>query len=304
MNCEGQDCGLADHAAGSCAAGGYLDFSQPTAGSSAAAARRGRGGQGLCRVPLDNVANAIYEFVWDEYCDWYLEIAKVQIQTGTPEQQRATRRTLIRVLETVLRLLHPIIPFITEELWQTVAPVAGRKPTGDAGTLASAAYPEAQLEKIDEAADAWMASSRTSWRLPHLRGEMGLSPAERVPLLTLGDTEFITQAAPVLKALAKLSEVQVIDDEAAFAEASDGAGAGAGRGPPGAEGGDRRGAERERLSKEIKRLEGEITKAEGKLGNESFVAAPAAVVAGAQRLADFGRTLEGLRAQLAKLPTA
>jgi valyl-tRNA synthetase len=157
MNCEGQDCGLADHAAGSCApvatwtsASRPLDRQQLQRVEAEVA-------KGFAEYRLDNVANAIYEFVWDEYCDWYLEIAKVQIQTGTPEQQRATRRTLIRVLETVLRLLHPVIPFITEELWQTVAPVAGRKPTGDAGTLASAAYPEAQLEKIDEAADAWMA---------------------------------------------------------------------------------------------------------------------------------------------------
>ncbi|WP_374429024.1 valine--tRNA ligase [Ideonella dechloratans] len=309
MNCEGLDCGLADHAAGSCAAGGYLDFSHADRWIVSELQRvEAEVAKGFAEYRLDNVANAIYQFVWDQYCDWYLEIAKVQIQTGTPEQQRATRRTLIRVLETVLRLLHPVAPFITAELWDTVAPVAGRKPAGDTGSVATAAYPLAQLEKVDAASDAWMAKLKDFvGACRTLRGEMGLSPAERVPLLTIGDTSFITQAAPVLQALAKLSEVQVMSDEAAFAEASAMA--------PVLVQGEARlalkveidvAAERERLTKEIKRLEGEVTKAEGKLGNESFVArAPEAVVAQErQRLVDFGRTLEGLRQQLAKLPTA
>jgi valyl-tRNA synthetase len=309
MNCEGQDCGLADHAAGSCAAGGYLDFSHADRWIVSELQRvEAEVAKGFAEYRLDNVANAIYQFVWDQYCDWYLEIAKVQIQTGTPEQQRATRRTLIRVLETVLRLLHPVAPFITAELWDTVAPVAGRKAAGDASTLATAAYPVAQLEKVDAASDAWMAKLKDFvGACRTLRGEMGLSPAERVPLLTIGDAAFITQAAPVLQALAKLSEVQVMSDEAAFAEATAMA--------PVLVQGEARlalkveidvAAERERLSKEIKRLEGEVTKAEGKLGNESFVArAPEAVVAQErQRLVDFGRTLEGLRQQLAKLPPA
>jgi valyl-tRNA synthetase len=303
MNREGQDCGLNDHPAGTCTPGGYLDFSPADRWITSELQRvEAAVAQGFAEYRLDNVANAIYQFVWDEYCDWYLEIAKVQIQVGTPEQQRATRHTLIRVLETVLRLLHPVTPFITAELWQVVAPVAGRKTVDN---VAAAAYPLAQPERIDAAADAWVAKLKELvGACRALRGEMGLSPAERVPLLTLGDAVFIAEAAPVLKALSKLSEVQVIADEATFAEAT--------RLAPVVVQGEARlalkveidlAAERERLGKEITRLAGEITKAEGKLGNESFVArAPAAVVAQErQRLADFSATLAKLQDQLSRL---
>jgi valyl-tRNA synthetase len=262
---------------------------------------------GFAEYRLDNVANAIYQFVWDSYCDWYLEIAKVQIQVGDASQQRATRRTLIRTLEAVLRLLHPVAPFVTAELWDTVAPVAGRKASD---TIATAGYPEAQLNKLDAASDAWMARLQTVVAASRsLRGEMGLSPAERVPMLAIGqgadDAAFIDAAAPLLQALAKLSGVRRIDDEAAFATESAAA-------PVSVQAGLRLAlqvqidvpAERARLGKEIARLEGEITKAEAKLGNESFVArAPAAVVAQErERVAGFSQTLQRLREQLARLP--
>ena len=139
---------------------------------------------------------------------------KVQIAQGGEAEQRATRRTLIRTLETVLRLLHPIAPFITAELWETVAPVAGRKTTE---TVVTAPYPQAQLEKVDPAADAWVAQLKQLLSVVrNLRSEMGLAPGERVPLLTLGDAAFVSAAAPLARALARLSEVKVFDDEAAF----------------------------------------------------------------------------------------
>nr|MBP6613558.1 valine--tRNA ligase [Aquabacterium sp.] len=310
MNTEGQDRGFDIHKEpGQCAATGYLNFS-PADRWIVSELQRVEAAveQGFAEFRLDNVANAIYQFVWDEYCDWYIEIAKAQLnaakEAGDEAAARATRRTLIRVLETVLRLLHPITPFITEELWQVVAPVANRKAADADDTIVVAPYPQADLSKVCAASDAWMAKLKAIvGTTRNLRSEMNLSPAERMPLLVTGDAEFIAKAAPVLKALGKLSEVKQLD-EAAFAEATALA--------PVAVQGDARlalhveidvAAEKERLTKEIKRLEGEIVKAQAKLGNESFVArAPAAVVEQEkQRMADFGATLERVQQQFNRL---
>jgi valyl-tRNA synthetase len=247
---------------------------------------------------FDLAAQAIYKFVWDEFCDWYLEIAKVEIQTGDDAQQRGARRTLIRTLEAVLRLAHPLIPFITEELWQTVAPIAGRK-THDSIMLA--AYPRADLSRIDEAAEGKVEHLKAlAYACRNLRGEMNLSPAQRMPLIVAGGGADIAAFAPILQALAKLSEVQIVD-EMPVDEMS-----------PVAVVGETRlmlkvevdpAAERERLAKEIEKLEKQISIAQNKLSNEGFVArAPAAVVdQEKQRLADFTATLEKLKPQLAKL---
>jgi len=306
MNCEGQDCGLMEHTKADCDVGGkahgYMSFSPADRWIVSRLQRvEADVAQGFAEYRLDNVANTIYQFVWDEFCDWYLEIAKVQINTGNEAQQRATRRTLIRTLETILRLAHPVIPFITEELWQKVAPVAGR--AGE--SVSVAAYPVSQPERIDQTAEAAVAKLKglvDACRT--LRGEMNVSPATRLPLYVLGDTAFMQANAAVLQGLAKLSEVKVFTDEAAWAAAAQAA--------PVAVAGEARlclfmeidvAAEKVRLSKEATRLEGEITKATAKLGNEAFVAkAPPAVIdQEKKRVADFTATLDKVREQLARL---
>ena len=310
MNCEGHDCGVNDAPPAPAASGDDRLALSPADRWIVSRLQRVEAevAKGFADYRLDLVANAIYEFVWNEFCDWYLEIAKVQIQTGNADQQRATRRTLIRTLETVLRLAHPITPFITEALWQQVAPVAGRAPVGDGAAAASisvAPYPVCQPERIDPAAEAHMARVKALVdACRNLRGEMNVSPATRLPLYALGDSAFMADVGPVLQALAKLSEVRRFDDEAAWAQAAQAA--------PVAVVGDVRlclfmavdpVAEKARLGKEAQRIEAEMAKANAKLANEAFVAkAPPAVIAQErQRLSDFAATLQKLQAQLARL---
>ncbi|GGI21179.1 valine--tRNA ligase [Oxalicibacterium faecigallinarum] len=305
MNCEGHDCGFNNPnncAPGDCGPDGYTHFSQADYWIVSLLQRvEADVAKGFADYRFDNIASSIYQFVWDEYCDWYLEVAKVQIQTGTEAQQRATRRTLLRVLETILRLAHPIIPFITEQLWQTVAPMTGIKLDAAGSTIMLQKYPESQPGKIDEASEQWMAELKAlTDACRNLRGEMQLSPAQRVPLIVeASDTQRAQDFAPYLQSLAKLSEVQIVSQ---LPESP---------APVSIVGTTKLmlkveidiAAERERLTKEITRLEGEITKANAKLSNESFVArAPAQVVAQEkERVANFSATLDKLREQFAKL---
>ena len=245
---------------------------------------------------FDLAARAIYELVWDEYCDWYLELAKVQLQSGSEAQQRGTRRTLVRVLETLLRLAHPFIPFITEELWQKAAPLAGR--SGESVMLAP--YPQAQVEKIDRGAEAQVAElKRLTDACRNLRGQMNLPPGQRIPLLAVGARERLERFFPYMRALARLSDATVVD-ALPNTEA------------PTAVIGDTRlmlhikvdiAAELARLEKESTRVAGEVAKARTKLNNPGFVErAPAAVVAQErERLASFEATLAQLHGQLEKL---
>jgi len=294
MNTEGQDCGLEEC---STQPEGYLSFSQADRWIVSLLQRVEVDiEKGFADYRFDNVAQSIYKFVWDEYCDWYLEIAKVQIQQGSDAEKRATRRTLLRVLETILRLAHPVMPFITEEIWQTIGKMSRR--TGPSIMLE--AYPKAQPEKIDEVAEAWVALLKESVdACRSLRGEMNISPATKVPLIAAGDVTKLQAYAQHLKALAKLADVEIVAD---LPEAD----------APVALAGDFRlmlkinidvAAEKDRLGKEIARLSGEIAKANGKLTNESFVArAPATVVEQEKaRVAEFTASLDKLNAQLAKL---
>jgi len=293
MNTEGQDNGFG---IGSCVEGGRVFSAADRWIVSILQRTEAEVERAFEDYRFDLAAKAIYEFVWDEYCDWYLELAKVQMQNGNEAEKIGTRRTLLRVLETILRLAHPIMPFITEEIWQTIAPMTEKH----GASIMLEAYPKAQLDKLDEASEAWVVQLKQAVdACRSLRGEMGISPAARVPLIAAGDNAALSAYAPYLKALAKLEDVAIV---AELPEAD----------APVMLVNDFKlmlkieidvAAEKERLGKEIARLEAEINKANGKLNNESFVArAPAAVVEQEKaRVADFSDSLDKLQAQLAKL---
>ncbi len=257
--------------------------------------------KGFQEYRFDMIANAIYRFAWDEYCDWYVELAKVQLQNGSPAQQLGTRRTLINILEGILRIAHPIIPFITEELWQKVSVVAGKRdPHVEGVLLSNQAYPLFQENWINEAAENDVALLKQSIEaIRALRGEMNISPAEKVGIYMVGASDLIEQQKPYIMALGKINDVQFVEKLPELGAPSqiighcelmlnvkiDVA------------------AETARLNKEITRLEGEIAKASGKLNNENFVQrAPAAVIEQEkQRLADFSALLDKVKDQLSKL---
>lgn len=289
MNCEGQDTGLDPALPQELS---FVDRWVLARLEKAKAAVHA----GFADYRFDLIARALYEFAWDEFCDWYVELSKVQLASGSEAVRRGTRQTLVRVLEELLRLAHPIIPFITEELWQKVAPLAGER--GPSVMLAP--YPMPRPEREDAAACAEMERFKAlTTACRNLRGEMGLSPAQKLPLVIEGDAERAAAYAPYLQLLARLSEVRVVE-RLPEGEA------------PVAVVGDWRlmlevtvdpAAEVARLDKEIARLEANIARAKAKLANPNFVEkAPPAVVAQEQaRLEDFTTTLAKLKAQRSRL---
>jgi len=268
MHCEGKENGF-----GECV-DGYLEFSKADRWIvSALQEREAAIEKAFLDYRFDLLSQELYQFVWDEFCDWYLEVAKVQLQSGSEAEQRATRRTLLRVLETILRLIHPVMPFITEEIWQTIGPMNGK--TGPSIMLEP--YPQSDTNKIDQDSIKWMSILKEMVEVCRkLRGEMNISPAQKIPLVISGEKKSLELYASYLKALAKLTDVEIVDElpimdapvmlvkdfklmlkvEVNAAE------------------------EKERITKELNRIQIEMQKAKGKLENASFVdRAPEAVVA-------------------------
>ena len=246
---------------------------------------------------FDLAAQTLYEFVWNEYCDWYIELAKVQIQTGCPTTQRTTRRTLVRVLETILRLLHPIMPFITEELWQVVAPLANAK---TADSIMLAAYPQADKEQIVQTAFDQMAALKDLVEeVRKLRGEMGVAPNVKAPLFVEGSAE-LEGLLKYLPSLTRLTEAKLVDS---LPEAEDA--------PVAVCNGARlmlkveidKAAETARLSKEAEKLQKALDKLNAKLSKPGYTEkAPAHLVEKDKAdLAELEDKMAKVQTQLAKL---
>jgi len=295
MNTEDQDCGLGDSA---------IEYSQAdlwitsrlnqviTTTSEAIESYR-----------FDLASQALYEFTWNEYCDWYLELAKISLQSDNEALQRGTRKTLVNVLENILRLSHPLMPFITEEIWQRVSPLAGIS----ADTIMLQPYPVADSSQIDPQAinaTAWIMEFILGIR--RIRGEMNIAPGKPIPVLlqnsTAADLDFLKSSQGYLLKLGRVESITVLaDDEQAPESAISLVGemkilipmAGL----------IDKEAEITRLEKEIQKITKDLPRIEGKLSNPKFIdKAPEAVIAKEKdKLAALRSSLVSLEEQLVKI---
>ncbi|HAS5693049.1 TPA: valine--tRNA ligase [Vibrio cholerae] len=297
MNTEEQDCGFA--------AGAELEYSlaDKWIESQFELAAKEFNGH-IDNFRLDMAANTLYEFIWNQFCDWYLELTKPVLWKGTEAQQRATRRTLITVLEKTLRLAHPVIPYITETIWQSVKPLVDGV-EGD--TIMLQALPQYDVANFNqEALDdiEWVKAFITSIR--NLRAEYDINPGKPLEVMLKAaneqDAARIEANKPVLVSLAKLESIRVLaDGEATPACATALVGKSELMIPMA--GLIDKDAELDRLAKEIAKTQGEIARIEGKLGNEGFVAkAPEAVITKErEKLAGYQEALVKLEQQKATI---
>jgi valyl-tRNA synthetase len=253
---------------------------------------------------FDLLAQSLYEFAWNQFCDWFVELAKPALTGDDAAAADSTRHTLLFVLERLLSLLHPLIPFVTEELWQAVAPKLG---TTEA-TIMLRPYPTASGlptgDAQSEAAVEWLKAVISSVR--RIRSELNVAPSKQVALLVAEgggeDRARVARFDSQLRFLCKLDSITVLDDAAA-APASAAGVVGELKLLVPLEGLVDLGAERARLDKELKRVDGEIAKSQGKLASETFVAnaPPAVVEQERKRLLDWTAQREALAGQRAKL---
>ncbi|WP_415763574.1 valine--tRNA ligase [Pseudomonas sp. CP4] len=259
----------------------------------------------LDQFRFDLAAQALYEFIWNQYCDWYLELSKPVLwdENAPVERQRGTRRTLVRVLEVALRLAHPFMPFITEEIWQRIAPLAGIQ----GKTIMLQPWPVANEERIDPAAEndiEWLKELMLGTR--NIRGEMNIGPGKPLPIflknVSADDQRRLTENEALLKKLARLESITVLGPgEEAPLSATALVGEMEVLVPMA--GLIDKGAELARLDKEILRLQGEVQRVGGKLSNAGFVdKAPAEVIEKERaKLAEAEQALGKLAEQHARI---
>ena len=291
MNCDEEDNGF-----GKCV-DGYLSFSQADRWIVSKLQQTLKNiERAYSEYRFDLVAQELYQFIWDEFCDWYLEFAKVQIQQGNESQKRATRRTLLSTLESILRLAHPVMPFITEEIWQIIIPLIRK----DFESITLEKFPTSREEKIDDHSIEWVSTlKKLIDNVRSLRSEMNISPANKIPLALSGNKKELEEYLPYLIGLAKLSDAEITSDlpnkDAPVAIIND----------------YKimlnievdKEAESIRLKKEIEKIDIDLNKAGIKLSNENFVSkAPKEIIKQEkERLSKFSEHKDRLVQQLKKL---